>query len=314
MLSSLDRYSRYISVGEAVEEAEGKIGIITTQDKNTKYIKIVEVDKRSPLINCDIKAGDLIYGVDDTFINSYTNYETFKAKMQGEVGSEVCLHVIDVLSGKTKNINTTRINLDEVKITSKIYEDTNIGYIRVYEFATNTAEVFTSNYNELLTKGIEGLIIDLRDNPGGSVTVVAKMLELLTPNGILIELEDKNGKKETYEDKDNVQIEIPLVVLVNENSASGSEAFAEAIKYYDIGVTLGTVTFGKGVSQRQILLSDDSSINITRAKVLTPSGECIHGKGSVPDILLEFDNQKYEEIKFDNQIAAAKEEILRQLS
>ena len=152
-------------------------------------------------------------------------------------------------------------------------------------------------------------IVDLRDNPGGGLDVVAKILDTICPEGVVVYHENKYGQREEYTSDEEHKIEIPMVVLVNGNSASASEIFAGAVKDYGIGTLIGTTTYGKGIVQQMIGLKDGSAMKVTISKYYTPSGVCIHKKGIEPDITLEFDSEAYKKDKTDNQLNRATEEL-----
>ncbi len=164
--------------------------------------------------------------------------------------------------------------------------DEEIGYIKISKFDRVTYEQFTKAYETLEKSNMKKIIVDLRDNPGGLLDTVVKITDIFVPEGYITYIEDKNGKKEyEYSSKDCVKI--PLIVLVNGNSASASEVFSGAIKDFGVGKLVGTTTFGKGVVQNIYKLSDGSGIKVTIAKYYTPSGVCIDGKGIKPDYIVE---------------------------
>lgn len=160
---------------------------------------------------------------------------------------------------------------------------------------------------------MKGLILDLRSNPGGNLNTVCEICRMLLPKGLIVYTEDKYGKRDEYSCDGDRQLEVPMVVLVNGYSASASEILAGAVKDYGIGTIMGTTTFGKGIVQRIISLSDGSAVKLTVSKYYTPKGNNIHGIGIEPDITVEFDAEKYNEEDFDNQLEAAKEELRKQM-
>lgn len=147
---------------------------------------------------------------------------------------------------------------------------------------------------------MSGLIIDLRDNPGGLLDAVCSTLEQILPEGLIVYTEDKDGNRVEHTGEGNTPIQIPLTVLINENSASAAEIFAGAVKDYQVGTLVGTTTFGKGIVQETYALEDGSAVKLTIAKYYTPSGINIHGTGITPDVEVEWtEDQEPLESDFD---------------
>ena len=176
-----------------------------------------------------------------------------------------------------------------------------IGYIQISEFEEVTAEQFAAAVDDLESQGMKSLIFDLRDNGGGLLDSVCDILDRVLPKELLVYTEDKNGNREEEWAKDDDRIEVPMVVLVNGNTASASEIFTGALKDYDEAEIIGTTTFGKGIVQSIVPLFDGSAVKLTSAKYYTPSGVCIHGTGIEPDQVVEYDK----ELEEDNQLQAA---------
>ena len=167
-----------------------------------------------------------------------------------------------------------------------------------------TIEQFNENFNSLKEQGMKGLIIDLRGNPGGSVTTVCAVAEQLLPEGLIFYMEDKNGERTEYTCK-GADFDLPLVVLVNEYSASASEILSGAIKDAGIGKLVGKKTYGKGIVQNVIGLEDGSAIKITIANYYTRNGNDVHLKGIEPDVEVEIETNEYIEDKTDTQLNKA---------
>lgn len=200
--------------------------------------------------------------------------------------------------------------------------DNGVGYIQVSEFQTNTASQFEDALDGLTNQGMKGLIVDLRANPGGLLTAVTEMVDRLLPAetvgklpaGTVVYTKDKNGNTQTFGDDDGKQIDCPIVVLVDENSASASEIFAGAMKDYNedgyIDATLvGKKTFGKGIVQTIYNLSDGDAVKITTSKYYTPNGHNIHKKGIEPDVEVDYEytgdtNADYD-MQYDVQLQKA---------
>ena len=161
---------------------------------------------------------------------------------------------------------------------------------------------------------MKGLILDLRGNPGGSLSAVVEIGKMLLPEGLIVYTEDKYGERNEYSCDGSKCIDIPMVVLVDGGSASASEILAGAIKDYNLGTLLGTTTYGKGIVQRLIALDDGSGIKLTVSHYYTPLGNDIHQVGITPDIELEFDADAYLEDKTDNQLDRAVQVLEEQLT
>ena len=179
----------------------------------------------------------------------------------------------------------------------------NIGYLSISEFDEITVEQFEDGLKDLQDQGAESLIIDLRDNPGGLLSAVIDIADDVLPKGRIVYTEDKNGKKKYYDAEDDDQLNMPLCVLVNGNSASASEILAGAIKDRDAGTLVGEKTFGKGIVQGFYGLGDDSYVKLTYASYYTPDGHNIHKKGIQPDVKVEDD----EDTEADEQLQRAVE-------
>ena len=187
--------------------------------------------------------------------------------------------------------------------------DNGVGYIQITEFDEVTTDQFTEALAVVKGSGAKGLILDLRSNPGGSLPVVVDIARSILPKGLIVYTEDKYGKRDEYTCDGKKELDIPMVVLINGNSASASEILAGAIKDYDKGTLIGTTTFGKGIVQRVLPLTDGTALNLTISSYYTPKGNNIHGIGIDPDIECEFDSEAYYERGVDNQLERAKQEI-----
>jgi carboxyl-terminal processing protease len=166
--------------------------------------------------------------------------------------------------------------------------DDKIGYIRISQFIDNSDEQFEAAIEDLESQGMEALIIDVRDNPGGMLTTVVNICDYLLPEGVIVYDEDRDGNIiDSYESTDDESFDKPMVVLTNGESASASEILTGALKDYGVATIVGENTFGKGIVQSVIPLSDGSAVKLTTAKYFTPNGNDIHGVGIAPDIEIE---------------------------
>lgn len=253
-----------------------------------------------------MQIGDVIIKVDGEDIAS-KEYADVVNSIQGEEGTKVKLTVLRTTQDGEKELEfeVTRHLIDTISVYSKM-EDNNIGYIYITGFEANTANQFKEQLQELMAQGMEGLIIDLRENGGGLLTSVTAIADCLMDEGVLVTMKDKSGEvKNEVNTTDDTILDVPLVVLVNGNSASASEVLAGAVKDRDIGELVGMTTYGKGIVQSIIPLNDGSAIKITTERYYTPSGNYIHGVGIEPDYVVEYDDDKASEgidVQYDKAV------------
>jgi len=310
MVDSLgDRYTTYFTAEEYKEYISGSngtyygIGAVLTQDRKTGVISISRVYEGSPAEKAGLLKGDIFISADGVAAEGIDITE-FVTHVKGDKGTKVKL--VMERDGKKKTFTVIR---DEVEVPTVEHQmlKNHTGYISILEFDKVTADQFRTALKDLKKQKMTSLIVDLRDNPGGMVSSVTEILDEILPKGLLVYTQDKNGKKTEYKSDSN-ELGMPLAVLVNENSASSSEIFAGAIKDYEYGTLIGTKTFGKGIVQVLLPLSDGSAIKVTTAKYFTPKGNYIHEVGIEPDVKLEYKQQKKEyDINKDNQVKKALE-------
>jgi carboxyl-terminal processing protease len=228
--------------------------------------------------------------------------------IRGDAGTSVVLTI--KRGDEEKEITIVR---DKVETVSATYEalDNGIGLITITEFNDNTYEFFKEAKQQFIDNGDTALILDLRGNPGGNLDTVVNIAQEILPQGLVVYTEDKYGKREEYKCDGKKEMNVPIVVLVDGSSASASEILAGAIKDHNKGTLIGTTTFGKGIVQKLISLSDGTAVKITVSKYYTPNGVNIHGTGIEPDIEVEFDADAYTENGTDNQMEAAIEYLTK---
>lgn len=303
-----DPYSVYYDEAETkslLETTTGEfsgIGIVITQNLETGLITIPTVYENSPGAKAGLKDGDILYKVDGEDVTEL-DLDQIVTRIRGEIGTEVEL---TILRGDNREEHTFKAIRDVIEVNTVSYEmkEENIGYIYVSGFEKVTTHQFEEALNALQTLGMEALVIDLRDNPGGNLSTVCEMADIILSEGLVVYTEDKYGNREVYESDKEHQLNIPLAVLVNGNSASASEIFAGAIQDYGVGTIVGTTTYGKGIVQNLYQLTDGTCLKITTSEYFTPNGRNIHGIGIEPDIIVEY---KYDVInpEADNQLEAA---------
>lgn len=291
LLNSLgDPYTSYMdrkTFSSFMQQTEGTyvgIGTVISIDKSDNSLVIVSPYENSPAAKAGILPGDKILSVDN-LIASKENYEEVINKLKGNKGTSAKIKIMRPSINKTLEINVVREKIDIPTVAHKIFNN-NIGYLRITNFDKNTYDQFISAYSQISRKKLKGLIIDLRNNPGGLLDSVVKIADELVPKDCIVYTEDKKGNKK-YIYSDDKYIKLPLVVLVNGNSASASEVLSGAVKDLKRGVLVGTKTFGKGLVQNLFPLKDGSAIKVTIAKYYTPAGICINGKGIEPDYKIE---------------------------
>lgn len=314
LLAALDDpYSVYYTTEELIalqEQTEGiyyGIGAYISQDKETGYVQISKIIKNTPAEESNLMQGDYIYaingesmqGKDSTYVVS---------KFKGEEGSYVTITVIREGVSDPLDIEVERRKIESPTVEYEMHEN-GIAYIQITEFDLVTTKQFEDAYKQAKEEGMRGLIIDLRSNPGGNLSTVCDIARMILPKGLIVYTEDKYGERDEYSCDGKNQIQVPLVVLTNGYSASASEILAGAVKDYGIGKIMGTTTYGKGIVQKVINLSDNTAIKLTVSTYFTPNGNNIHKIGVEPDITVEFDADQYQK-GIDNQVEAAKEELL----
>ena len=285
-----DPYTQYITKNEMEEYTTNLlgnyvgVGIYMAANIEKNVIEIIMPIKGSPAEEVGLQAGDIITAVDGI---KYTGEDIDIAadKIKGEEGSIVKLEILRSQEVKTFEIRRRRVVTNPVE-TEKL--ENNIGYIQITSFDEGTAEDFKLKYEDLRNQGIKSLIIDLRNNGGGLVDETLKIADFIVPKGkqLLITV-DKNEKEDVEKAEQDVLIDIPIVVIVNENSASSSEILAGALKDLDEATIVGITTYGKGVIQELLSFKDGSGLKVTTHEYYTPNRNKINGIGIAPDVVVE---------------------------
>ncbi len=306
-----DVYSRYYTKDEYEQESvttEGSyVGIGVAMQKYTAGgVQIVECYKGSTAEEAGVKVDDVITAINGEDITD-TELQDVVSMIKDNEDKDVVLTV----QRKGEDTQEITVKVSNVELPSVFGEmlDENTGYIQITEFKGVTVEQYEEVFAELKEQGMERLVVDLRDNPGGLLNVVCDILRDILPEGLIVYTEDKNGNRseETCDGKN--PLDMPLAVLVNGNSASASEIFAGAVKDYGLGTIVGTTTYGKGVVQSIRQLSDGSAVKLTIANYYTPKGNSINKTGIQPDVEVELSpellNQEEITHEEDNQLQAA---------
>lgn len=317
MVESLgDPYSEYYSKEELESLYQDSLGVYygvgayVSLDTTTGLAKVSGIIADSPAEEADLRAEDIIYKVDDVDVTGMSLQETVSL-IKGDENTTVKLTLIR--DGKEIEKEVTRRKVESPTVKFEMLDD-GMAYIQITEFDTVTVDQFTEAMAMARGNDMKGLILDLRSNPGGNLSSVVSIAKQMLPKGLIVYTEDRDGNREEYSCDGSKELDVPMVVLVNGNSASASEILAGAIKDYGIGTLVGTTTFGKGIVQRPIELSDGSAVKLTISSYYTPNGINIHGIGIEPDVECEFDSERYySDEAYDNQLEKAKEVLLQKM-
>lgn len=313
MVAALDDpYSEYYTIEEledVMATNEGisyGIGAYISLHQTMEMPMISGVMEDSPAQAAGLREGDIIHEVNGESTQGYSLSKVVSL-VKGEENTPVVLTIYREGEPDFLEIEAIRGKLIETEtVQAAILEDTDsIGYLSISEFDGVTIDQFNEAMAELRANDMKGLILDLRSNPGGDLTAVVEVARRLLPEGLITYTEDKYGNRKEYKCDGEYEIEIPMVVLVNEYSASASELLAGAIKDYNKGTLIGTTTYGKGIVQRINQLEDGTAIKLTVSAYFTPNGINIHGTGVEPDIELEYDYELAESEGVDNQVEKA---------
>lgn len=303
-----DKYSTYMTAEEYTDfktnttGAYCGIGAGLTQNLDTKEVTVIKVYEGTPSEEAGIKEGDKVISADGRKAVEM-DLSAFVNLIRGEAGSKVTLELYRESTDETLKVEVERRQVELPSISGTML-DSHTGYIQIAEFQANTVAQFKAKYNELEEKGMENLIVDLRDNPGGLLDSVTELLDFILPEGTVVSVTNKYNQSQEFT-SDAKCVKVNLAVLINENSASASEIFAGAIKDYEYGTLIGTNTFGKGIVQSIFPLSNGDAIKLTTAKYYTPNGNYIHGVGIAPDVEIEYERVDEYSYEKDNQIQKA---------
>lgn len=306
-----DKYTMYYTADEykaLKESTNGKfygIGAVC-QLSGEGGVLLVDVYDNGAGYQAGLRSGDRVVNVDGRDITDM-ELSSAVALIKGDKGTSVTLEVI---RGTERLTFSAVRDAVEAKTVSYTLLDNNIGYLSISQFEEVTTKQFKAAVEDLQSQGMKGLVIDIRNNPGGLLDTVVGMLKYMLPDGLIVYTEDKQGNRKEYKGQDNDEFNLPLAVIVNGNSASASEIFAGAIQDYDKGTIIGTQTYGKGIVQTVKPLTDGSAIKFTIAKYFTPKGQDIHGKGVTPDMVVEYDT----DADVDTQLDAAIKNVEAQIN
>ena len=293
-----DRWSGYYTAEEtkAQEEASANsyvgVGITYSDASDTPYT-IISVTADGPAAKAGIQPGDVITAVDGRAVT--------------DLGEPVSLTVRR--GTETLTFTVTRTKVFKEGIYTALLED-KIGYVYINGFETNVDVEFQTKVNALMSDGAQALVFDVRFNPGGYLTVMRSMLDMLLPEGTVISTVDKSGKSTEYT-SDAQCLTVPMAVIVNQHSYSAAEFFAAALQEYQVASVVGVATTGKGYSQQRIKLSDGSSVNLSTSRYYTPLGNNLAGVGVKPDYAVDVpESTMYQYYYADHQVDSSLQKAL----
>lgn len=305
-----DKYSVYYTADEykkIQEQNSGQIkGIgIYYQKPDNDYITVTGVMKDTPAKAAGLEAGDIIMAVDGQDVKAMSTDET-SSIIRGAEGTKVKISY--KRGNQTYEVDVTRALVNTPTVSAEMLEG-DIGYIAISGFETVTTEQFNTELDKLLNDGAKGIIFDVRNNSGGSLSVVYSILDRILPEDLIFYTKDRNGTQTNFTGMDGKQLDIPYVVLANENSASLAEIFTSAIKDYGYGTFVGKTTYGKGIVQQIVPFSDGSAIKYTVSEYFTKSGNEIHKNGVNPDETVELDYENMIDTQFDRAYEIIEEKL-----
>lgn len=291
------------SVRESNDGAYYGIGATLSQDVNTGEIRVSTVYEDSPAALAGLQEEDQLLRLEDTSLTGMdlSDVITLIREYEG------IFHLTVLRDDQEAELEMACGQVEKKTVKYEITGD-DIGYIRITEFDSVTVVQFQDAVDDLMGQGVQGLIFDLRDNPGGLLTAVCDIVDYLLPEGLIVYTEDRNGVGEEYKSDDEHYVNCPMAVLVNGNSASGSEIFAGALQDHEAAVIIGTTTYGKGVVQNTYELSDGSALKLTVEKYYTPNGQDIDGNGITPDYVVEEGDSQEEDLPLNKALEVLKNE------
>lgn len=312
-----DPYSAYYdeeqtsALMETTQGEYGGIGVVLTQNLDTGVTTASNVYEDSPAMKAGMKDGDIIYQVEGRDVSGM-DLEEISGNIKGEKGTTVEITVLRGEAGEEVTLTITRDTIQAETVKTRMLEN-EIGYLAISEFDSVTLEQYKEGLAELKAQGMEGLIVDLRGNPGGNLDTVCEILDLMLPEGLIVYTEDKDGNRQEFTSDEAQEVQVPLAVLVDGNSASASEIYAGAIQDYGIGQIVGTKTYGKGVVQTIYDLKDGTSLKLTVAEYFTPNGRNIDGEGITPDVEVAYQRDENDP-EADNQLDRAVETLQNEMA
>ena len=307
-----DQYSAYYTKEEyeAIKRSQAGdyrgIGVTISNREDDGALMINAVTEGGPAQKVGLLEGDLILTIDGDDYSKATTSEA-SSYIRSLDADSVLIVVFRESTDETLTFDVAIEDLEAYSVGYTMLDD-NIGYIYIASFTARTAEQFKNAREDLEDQGMDGLIIDLRNDGGGLVSGVADTLSDFIPEGdVLVYTLTKDGTRTDYKSSGGTPFEVPVVTLVNENTASSAEIFTGAVQDYGLATVVGTVTYGKGIVQNAYTLSDGSVLKITVSHYYTPNGNDIHEHGITPDV--EVENTQSEDLQYEKAVEIIKEQI-----
>jgi len=307
-----DEYEQYMQMSE--NEYVG-IGVTATYDDELGVIRVTQVMQGSPAEQAGVRTLEMIVSVDGEPVSAL-GFEVAVAHIKGEENTPVTLEIADV-SGEIRTVEIVRMKVKQQVITYRMLDGA-IGYVRIDNFDAGVSKDFEDAVSALISDGAEGLVFDVRINPGGRLQELIPMLDMLLPEGRIFSSTDKNGVEENY-DSDKNEVSLPMAVLINQYSYSAAEFFAAALQEYEKAEIVGQSTTGKGYAQVPIELKDGSAIVLSVTKYLTPKGVSLADQGGMhPDYEVLMTDEQYQNFpaiayEDDPQLQKAVEVVTRRI-
>lgn len=286
-----DPYADYYTAEEykeLKEQSSGEyygIGVSVSQDIATNEITITQVFSGGPAEEAGLASGDILYEVNDTLITNW-NMSDVVELIRGVEGSTVKIIVYRPSENCYRGFDVERRQVQENTVIHEMLEE-GIGYLQLTSFDLVSPKQFASAFADLRTQGMKAFVLDLRNNGGGDLTSVVNIGNQILPKGTILTIDYSDGSEEVYKSEGKSPMDVPMVILVNGNTASAAEVLSGAAKDHEIATLVGTQTYGKGIVQTLFPLGDGTAIKLTVADYYTPSGANIHGVGITPDVIVE---------------------------
>lgn len=317
---SAEEFEAYIT---DFEDSYVGIGVVVYKNDYNE-IEIISPFEDSPAHKAGILPGDVIKAIDKTAYSGEQMSDAVNYIKGGEAGTAVTLTIVRD-GGEEFDITVERSDVSAESVKTQML-DNKIGYVRITAFNTSNEGSKQDTYTEfrekvqaLLKDGMQGMVIDLRDNPGGALDIVCKICDMIVPEGLITYMEYKDGKREEFKSDAN-ELDVPIAIIINENSASASEVLTGCLKDYGKAVVVGKKSYGKGIVQTVYPFLDGSGMSLTVAKYFSPNGTCIHDTGIVPDIEVDV-SEKYKNMyassipkEDDSQLITAINEVKEKLN